>query len=358
MTRRVRASIAGAAVLTLAACGSSSSSPAATTQSGATSTAAPVTTLAPSTTASAKTTYPVTITDCAGKKFTFAQAPVRVVTLDPAVTEIMLVLGLKDHIVGVTSFDDGPQAVDKMWPVTREDMKSLTVINDPKVGYPAKEKVVAAKPDLVASEYPSAFDPAYGPGTQDSWSALGINSYLTHGGCAETSVWTDLSVLYQDFRDFGAIFDVQDRAEAEIAMLQGKVAALQKQVKDAQLPDYSIGTHDGETEHPGTLGTTTANAIITLAGSHYAFLKEDTGAAISWETFVQKNPDVIWVITGLGNSADQIEQQLSTDPRTAGMPAVKNKRFVIVAYDDVGESPRIIDGLTALVTGLLALPKQ
>ncbi len=50
---------------------------------------------------------------------------------------------------------------------------------------------------------------------------------------------------------------------------------------------------------------------------------------------------------------DEIKQQLASDPRTAGLPAVKNKRYVTVAYDDVGESPRIIDGLTALVDGLV-----
>jgi iron complex transport system substrate-binding protein len=308
---------------------------------------------------SMKTTYPVTVKDCAGRVLTFAKAPERVVTLDPAITEIMLVLGLKDHIVGVTLFDDGPTAGDKMWKVTKADMQSLAVINDPKVGYPTKEKVVSAKPDLIASEYPSAFDGTNGPGTQDGWTKLGINSYLTHGGCAETNVWTDLSVLYQDFRDIGVIFDVQDKAEAEIAKLQGQITDLQQKAKAAGVPDYSIGTHDGESEHPGTLGTTTANAIITLAGSHYAFIKDDTtGNPISWETFVKRNPDVIWVITGLGTTAEQTEKQLATDKRTAGMAAVKNKRFVEVAYDDVGESPRIVDGLTALIDGLIALPKS
>ena len=313
-----------------------------------------------STTATAmRTTYPVTITDCEGQSFTYAKAPQRVLTLDPTVTEILLVLGLKDRIVGVTLFDDGPQAVNKMWSATRDEMKALKVINDPNVGYPSKEIAVSLTPDLVASAFPSAFDATVGPGSQSDWTALGVNSYLTHGGCGDTKVWTGLAVLYQDIRDFGVIFDVQDRAEAEVASLEAKVAAQQQRAKDAQLPDFSIGMADGETDHPGSLCCTTANAVITLAGSHYAFLNEDgPDKSISWELFVQRNPEVIWTLTGLGPSAEQIQQQLAADPRTAGMPAVKNKRFVAVAYDDVVESPRIIDGVTALIDGLLALPKQ
>jgi iron complex transport system substrate-binding protein len=328
----------------------------------ATTTTAAPTTVAPTTAAMAmamKTTYPVTVKDCAGKELTFAKAPSRVVTFDPAVTEIMLVLGLKEHIVGVTLFDDGPAAGDKMWKVTKTDMQSLPVINDPKVGYPSKEKVVAAKPDLVASEYPSAFDPTNGLDTQEGFAKLGITSYLTHGGCGDTPVWTDFSVLFQDIRDLGVIFDVQDKAEAEIAQLQGQITALQQKVKDAHLADFSVAMHDGEKEHPGSLGTTTTNAIITLAGGHYSLVKEDGGStAISWEVFVKANPDIIWVITGLGTTAEDTEKQLTTDKRTAGMTAVKNKRFVPVAYDDVGESPRVIDGFTAFVNGLLALPKS
>ncbi len=315
-------------------------------------TAAPAITAAPT---GKHTQYPVTIKDC-DRTLTFDKAPERVVTFDPAVTEILLVLGLKNRIAGITLFDDGPKAGDKMWSVTKAEIQTLPIINDPKIGYPSKEKIVSIKPDLVTSEYPSAFDANYGVATIEQFTQFGIPVYLTQGGCSSTPVWNDLSILYQDIRDFGVIFDVQDRADTEIAKLQGQVAALQQKVKDAHVPNYSIGTHCCGSDTVGSLGTTTANAIITLAGSHYTFVDIDNGKTpISWEVFVKRSPDVIWLITGLGMTADEIQKMLESDPRTAVMPAVKNKRFVTVAYDDVGESPRIIDGLTALVNGLIAL---
>ncbi|MFN8631275.1 MAG: ABC transporter substrate-binding protein [Chloroflexota bacterium] len=307
-----------------------------------------------------RTTYPVTIAGCAGRTLTFQKAPERVVTFDPAVTEIMLTLGFKDRIVGVTLFDDGPAAGDKMWSVTKADMLSLKVINDPKVGYPSREAVVAARPDLVASEYTSAFDPSYGVGTFKQFDALGIPAYVTHGGCEDAPpIWTDLSVIYQDIRDFGVIFDVQDKADAEIASLQAQVAAIQAKARAANLPDHNNGMYCCGPDNPGTLGTTVANALITLAGSHYAFLNEDNGRKpLSWEAFVKGDPDVIWIITGLGEAATTAEDFLAKSPRTAAMTAVKAKRYLVVAYDDVGETPRTIDGLRNLVDGLIALQGQ
>ena len=303
-----------------------------------------------------RTNYPVSVTDCRGTTVTFNKAPTRVVTLDPAVLDILLVLGLKSHIVGITLFDVIGPNDHELWSVTKADVLTLPRVNDPNIGYPSKEKIISLNPDFVVSAYPSAFDPSSGPSSQAGWAQLGINSYLTHGGCGDQAVWTDLSVLYQDIHDFGVIFDVQARAAAEIAHLETQVLAQQQRVKDAHLPEYSIGMHNGLTDHPGTMGTTAANAMITLAGSRYAFLHDDcANCIVSWEIFVKRNPDVIWLLTYQGESAQQIAQQLESDPRTAEMPAVKNKRFFAVGYDDVVESPRIIDGLTALVSGLIAL---
>ena len=339
-----------------------SSAPAAASAAAAPSVAATATAAASAspTAAAVRTAYPVTITDCTGRELTFTQAPQRVVTFDPAVTEIMLTLGLKDRIVGVTQFDDGPGAGDKMWSVTKADMLSLHVINDPKVGFPSLEAVVAAKPDLVASEYWSAFDASSGVATLAKFTALGIPAYITRGGCDDApAVWTDLSLLYQDIEDIGVIFDVQDRAQQEVATLQAQVAAIQSQAQAAGLPDRSIGMYCCGPDNPGTLGTTVANALITLAGSHYAFINDDSNRKpLSWEAFVRDNPDVIWIITGLGETAAQSEKELESSARTASMPAVKNRRYVVVAYDDVGETPRTIDGLKALVNGLIALQGQ
>lgn len=313
---------------------------------------APTATSAPT---AARTTYPLTITDCQGEQMTFDRAPERVVTLDPQVTEILVSLGLEDRIAGATFFSDGDDL--DLWQEHAATLQSLTMINDPDVGWPSKETVVAAKADFVATSIAYSYDAEFGVATREGFAQLGIESYLTHGACDVSAAWSDLSPLYEDIRDFGMIFDVQDRAESEIAALETAVAEQQPRIADADVPDYAMGQHYGGTDMPLTNGVTTANAIIELAGSHYALLDDDDGnnGSLTWEVFVDRDPDVIWLISGVTNTADEIRAELESDPRLASVTAVKNHAYVEVAYADVQESPRIIDGLTSMVDGLIAL---
>ena len=69
----------------------------------------------------------MTIQDCGGRSTTYAQAPERVVTIDPSVTEMLLLLGLGDRIVGYTEFYPPEQ----QWPPVRADLAKLKLINDP-----------------------------------------------------------------------------------------------------------------------------------------------------------------------------------------------------------------------------------
>src|SRR5947208_15727307 len=62
----------------------------------------------------------------------------RVVTLAPSLSEIMLALGARDRLVGVTRFDDDPRT---------EKLPRIGGYNDPQ-----PEAVLAVKPDLVLAE--------------------------------------------------------------------------------------------------------------------------------------------------------------------------------------------------------------
>src|SRR5881398_2807794 len=62
----------------------------------------------------------------------------RVVTLAPSLSEIVLALGARDRLVGVTRFDDDPRT---------EKLPRIGGYNDPQ-----PEAVLAVKPDLVLAE--------------------------------------------------------------------------------------------------------------------------------------------------------------------------------------------------------------
>ena len=52
----------------------------------------------------------LTVTDQAERTVTFEQVPQRIVSLAPGNTEILYALGLDDHIVGVSTYCDYPEA--------------------------------------------------------------------------------------------------------------------------------------------------------------------------------------------------------------------------------------------------------
>ena len=113
--------------LILAACAPApSNSPGATVQPSVSS--------APS--ASAQTTYPLTLTDDAGRHVTLTAAPTRIVSLAPSNTEIVCALDACDELVGVTDFDDFPAQV--------KDVNHVVVGAVVDV-----EKVAAAQPQLI-----------------------------------------------------------------------------------------------------------------------------------------------------------------------------------------------------------------
>lgn len=331
------AALGATVALGLAACGSSSDS----------STSA---TAAASTTAGQKTTYPVTVRDCGGTATTYEAAPKRVVTVDPNLTEMLLLLGLKDRIAGFTQF----YAPDQVWPPVKAQMAALDQIN--KGGnYPSKEAVLGKNPDLVASVYPYAFQQPLP--TRSEWRKLGVSTYQALGECTPGAN-KGFAGLYRDLRNLGVIFNVQDKAEQEIAKLQARVAAQQQRVKQADLKPRLIATHGGGSEHPDAYGPTTA-AVVGLTGSKYLFGDLPLDQIPSWEQFVKANPDTIWVIPDAGPSVSQIKRQLETRQGVNQVTAVRRGSYVVVPQADATvESPRNVDGLTKLVTGLIALQQS
>ena len=336
--------------LILAVCGAAIPAPATPAPTAApaaapSATAAPAATVAPG---AQRTHYPVTITDCGGRTTTYDKAPRRVATIDPSVTEMLMLLGLRDSIVGYTEFFSPGQ----QWAVTKADMAKLHALNDG-ANYPSKEAVAAVKPDLVASVYSYAFaDPLP---DRAGWEALGTHSYQALGSCSAGGLPADFSVLYQDMRNFGVMFDIQDRAAAEIAKLQQRVAQLQQKVKAASAGALRIAPYDGFDKQPTFYGGM-ENAVIALAGARYIWASADLSTSLSWEQFIAADPQVIWIVPDAGVAVDDLKHRLATNPRLASVAGIKNKAYLVVPQADATiESPRLVDGLEQFVDGLLAL---
>ncbi len=79
--------------------------------------------------------YPVKIKDASGDLIKQEQAPSRIISIDPAITEILFAFNLKDKIVGVTRNCDYPA-----------DAKNIQSVGDERVDI---KKVIELKPDLI-----------------------------------------------------------------------------------------------------------------------------------------------------------------------------------------------------------------
>ncbi|GGR78706.1 lipoprotein [Streptomyces aureoverticillatus] len=270
--------------------------------------------------------FPYTVTNC-GKKTTYEAPPKRAVTMNQHVTEILLELGLKDRIAGTAYLDD------KVLPEYEKAYKSRPVLAKE---YPSYEKLLAANPDFVYGGYASAF--AAGDGrSREALAESGIKTRLNIEGCAKDAVTMD--DVYREVREAGATFGVRDRAEkwvrdakAELAATAKKSARNTKGGKPLSVFVYDSGDKTAFTAGGRGIG----NDIIKRAGGRniMADLDKSFGDA-SWETVVDRRPDVIVIYDYGATTVAQKKKRLLDDPALKDVPAVKNKRFAVLPLSDV-----------------------
>ncbi|GHC44479.1 lipoprotein [Streptomyces flavofungini] len=267
--------------------------------------------------------FPYTVTNC-GTKTTYEAPPKRAVTMNQHVTEILLELGLKDRIAGTAYLDD------KVLPEYKKAYDSRPVLAKE---YPSYEKLLAANPDFVYGGYASAF--AAGDGrSREALAKSGIKSRLNIEGCAKKSVTMD--DVYREVREAGATFGVRDRAQKWVRDARAHLAATaEKSAKGGKAPAVFVYDSGDKTAFTAG-GRGIGNDIIERAGGRniMADLDKPFGDA-SWETVVDRRPDVIVIYDYGASTVAQKKKRLLDDPALKDVPAIKNKRFAVLPLSDV-----------------------
>jgi iron complex transport system substrate-binding protein len=96
----------------------------------------------------AEVAFPVTIKDALDNKVVIEQKPEKIVSLMPSNTEIAFALGLDKKIVGVSDFDNYPEAATKKEKIGGQDFNT--------------EKIISLKPNLVIAHASTAQHSAEG----------------------------------------------------------------------------------------------------------------------------------------------------------------------------------------------------
>ncbi len=167
------------------------------------------------------THYPLTIKSC-NREVTFRQAPQHALSHDINMTQMMLALDLKPRMAGYSGISG--------WKAVTPEMQGiLEGLPELAAKYPSVETLLNANVDFFFAGWDYGMRIG-GDLTPQTLQPLGINVYELSESCAFVMKRpaATLEDTYNDLRNLGKIFDVQDRANALIAGSQRSTRACRR----------------------------------------------------------------------------------------------------------------------------------
>ena len=188
----------------------------------------------------------------------------RIVSLSPAMTEILFSLGAEHKIVGVTTFCNYP-----------EQAKNIPKVGD--FSHPSLERIVALKPDLVIVNLPEQMR------IKRELDKLNLETFV--------STHNSLSDIYLEILTLGAMLGQKDEADSVVRYMKTNLERIAPEhrrkvyVEISPKPIITIGAQ------------TFLNDLIDRAGGTniFADLEKDY-PVVGQETVIMRNPDVIVVL--------------------------------------------------------------
>lgn len=285
---------------------------------------------------------PVTITNCE-RTATFDAPPQRIVSMNDHVTEILILMGVADRIVGM-GYGETPNPL----PEVADRFRAIPSLARQ---YPTAEQIRDLEPDLVVGGMSSAFAEKEGL-ARDVLEAEGIGTFLFSEYCGQG--FPSIDLLEQDFADLGALLGVPAAAAALTAEITAPLAQVRERLTAAGVTPVPTFFYDGGEIEPTTIGGVgIGNLIAEYAGaSNLVPEGPKPYAKTTWETVGERAPEAI-VILDYGNTpADQKLAYLRGHPIVSATPAIRNDRIVVLPLDDFFEGPRMVDAVQELAGAL------
>ncbi|WP_445179943.1 ABC transporter substrate-binding protein [Pseudomonas sp. McL0111] len=270
------------------------------------------------------TKYPLTIQSC-NREVTFKEAPKHAVSHDINMTQMMLALGLKSRMAGYSGVSG--------WKSVTPEMQSLLDgLPELAAKYPSVETLLNANVDFFFAGWDYGMRVG-GDLTPQTLQPLGINVYELTESCAFVMrrPAATLEDTYNDLRNLGKIFDVQDRANALIADMQAQVAEVRKDLPADKPRVFLYDSGEDRAMTSGRLGM--PQALIDAAGGRN--ILDDVEASwtrVNWETVVEHNPQVIVIVDYSEITAEQKIRFLLDNKALQSVDAIKNQRFIVIPY--------------------------
>ncbi|MFF3442476.1 ABC transporter substrate-binding protein [Streptosporangium sp. NPDC002721] len=244
--------------------------------------------------------YPVTISSC-GRDHTFDKAPSRVVVGNENTLRTLDALSVSAAVHGyVLSPDSAGQAPTGL-PENLVQVSATTI--------PAREPVIAAKPDLFLS-FNEAQLTTQGALSYDDLAGAGANAYVMGAYCAQNPDNSSIDTVYTDITNLGKIFGVSGRAQELNETLKNQVAAAKESLNGSTATVANLKVA-GEKVY--AVGGYPASAVTDALGLKNQFADLPTPfAELSAEQALAMAPDVVFVNHAGDEQAaiDQLKQAL------------------------------------------------
>ncbi|WP_422050636.1 ABC transporter substrate-binding protein [Shimia sp.] len=286
-----------------------------------------------------------TVQSC-NRTVTFDAPPKAAISNDVNLTEMMLVLGLADRMVGYTGISG--------WKTLDEEMRAgVEELPELSAKYPSKEVLVGADADFFFAGWNYGMKVG-GDVTPETLAPFGIDVYELTESCIHIGEKAKVSMddMYNDLLNLGKIFDVEAKAEALVDGYKAELAAFTDGLETADDP-LRVFVYDSGEDTPFTAGLyAMPTAMIEAAGGINIMDDfEKSWGTVTWEAVVERNPEVVVIVNYGKVTAEEKRAFMMNNPAFAELDAVKNDRFVVLEYVEATPGPRNIKAVKKLAEG-------
>lgn len=279
--------------------------------------------------------------------YTYRKVPQRVVLTHPGATELLLELGLENHILATIAPYGSP--VERV----AEKYAGLNII---KAQYmPSAEELLEMQPDMIIG-WVQQFSPN-GMGEVQAWQERGVGTYILPSTLLKTRPKLEHTV-YRSIADIGRIFDIQQVTGPYVQNLKNRVDKVQQAVKDLPQKKTVIVLQD---HFNGTFSLYDSQYLIShlieLAGG--LNLCEERTSFVSAEKVLSFDPDVIIFVSfnqqrpaeDLGDQ--EAVQSLQAIAELRSMRAIQQGNIINLPFFTVNNGGiRTVDAIEKIAAGL------
>ena len=283
----------------------------------------------------------VSVNSC-NRTVSFDSPPQRAISNDVNLTEMMLVLGLSDKMVGYTGISG--------WKTLDEEMR-LGVKQLPELSpkYPTKEVLVGADADFFFAGWNYGMKVG-GEVTPETLKPFGINVYELTESCIHIMSKKKASMddMYNDLLNLGRIFQIENRAKKIVDAYRTDLNNFTQKLEPIAAKKVFI--YDSGEDTPFTAGRyAMPTALIEAAGG--INIMDDfqkSWGTVTWEEVIDRNPEIVVIVNYGKVTAEQKRKFMMSNPAFANIDAVKNDRFVTLEYVEATPGPRNIKAIKKL----------